>query len=76
MGWGRTNNKRGDAGDRFTGGAHSNVLQKLKVPFIPNVACRENYPSFQNITTNKQICAGGERGMFMSIKLKIISYCI
>ena len=68
MGWGRTNNKRHDAGDRFTGGAHSNVLQKLKVPFIPNLSCRKNYQAFSNITTNKQICAGGERGTFMSIK--------
>ena len=72
MGWGRTNNKRGDAGDRFTGGAHSNVLQKLKVPFIPNVSCRGNYKAFRNITTNKQICAGGERGTLMSIKMCIM----
>ena len=62
MGWGRTNNLRGDAGDRFVGGAHSNVLQKLKVPFIPNAICRTTYKSFRSITNNKQICAGGERG--------------
>ena len=60
MGWGRTNNNRFDAGDRFMGGAHSNVLQKLKVPFITNELCRTNYTAFNNITTNKQICAGGE----------------
>ena len=62
MGWGRTNNNRFDAGDRFMGGAHSNVLQKLKVPFITNELCRTNYTAFNNITTNKQICAGGEKG--------------
>ena len=64
MGWGRTNNNRFDAGDRFQGGAHSNVLQKLKVPFIANELCRQNYTAFNNITSNKQICAGGERGKF------------
>ena len=64
MGWGRTNNNRFDAGDRFVGGAHSNVLQKLKVPFISNELCRQNYTAFNNITSNKQICAGGERGKF------------
>ena len=69
MGWGRTNNKRNDAGDRFSGGAHSNVLQKLKVPFIANDFCRSNYTAFQNITSNKQICAGGMQGIKIFVQL-------
>ena len=32
MGWGRTNNLRGDSGDKKEGGAYKNVLQKLALP--------------------------------------------
>ena len=67
MGWGRTNNKRFDLGDRFSGGAHSNILQQLEVPFIQNELCRSNYTAFQNITSDKQICAGGIKGILNSI---------
>ena len=63
MGWGRTNNNWDDAGDRFSGGAFSDILQQLKVPFIANDLCRSKYKAFQNITSNKQICAGGIKGI-------------
>ena len=72
MGWGRTNNKRSDAGDRFSGGAHSNILQKLEVPLVTNEMCRSNYKSFQNITRNKQICAGGIKGIYYNIFTTIL----
>ena len=72
MGWGRTNNKRSDAGDRFSGGAHSNILQKLEVPLVTNEMCRSNYKSFQNITRNKQICAGGIEGIYYNILTTIL----
>ena len=62
IGWGRTNNNKYDDGDRFEGGAHINILQKLEVPFIPNAKCRTDYKAFSNITSDKQVCAGGERG--------------
>ena len=61
-GWGRTNNKRNDAGDRFDGGAHANVLQKLKLPLILADKCKEDYKAYNVITSDKQVCAGGERG--------------
>ena len=72
MGWGRTNNKRNNAGDRFSGGAHSNILQKLEVPFVTNEMCRSNYKAFQNITRNKQICAGGIKGIYYNIFTTIL----
>ena len=72
MGWGRTNNKRNDVGDRFSGGAHSNILQQLEVPFVTNEMCRSNYKAFQNITRNKQICAGGIKGIYYNIFTTIL----
>ena len=72
MGWGRTNNKKNDAGDRFSGGAHSNILQQLEVPFVTNEMCRSNYKAFQNITRNKQICAGGIKGIYYNIFTTIL----
>ena len=63
-GWGRTNNNKFDIGDRFEGGAHSNALLQLKIPFITNEKCRSDFKAFSGITTDKQICAGGLRGMF------------
>ena len=74
MGWGRTNNKRADVGDRFSGGAHSNILQQLEVPFIANELCRSNYTAFQSITSNKQICAGGIEGIYLNISTIILYY--
>ena len=68
-GWGRTNNKRNDAGDRFDGGAHSNVLQKLKLPLILADKCKEDYKAYNVITSDKQVCAGGERGNYTMLGL-------
>ena len=61
-GWGRTNNNRRDSGDTLEGGAHSNVLQKLKLPLILADKCKEDYKAYSVITSDKQVCAGGERG--------------
>ena len=63
LGWGRTNNIRRDTGDTREGGAHSNVLQKLNLPFIPINECRDEFKSYSKLTNNKQVCAGGEKGM-------------
>ena len=62
MGWGRTNNVRGDSGDKKDGGAYKNVLQKLNMPHIENEWCRSNpqWRSFHRITTDRQVCAGGK----------------
>ena len=61
MGWGRTNNDRG-YGDKKSGGAYKNVLQKLVLPHIPIDECRSNskWRSFHRITEDRQICAGGK----------------
>ena len=62
MGWGRTNNLRGDSGDKKEGGAYKNVLQTLAIPAINIKKCRNNpkWRSFARITQDRQICAGGE----------------
>ena len=48
MGWGRTNNLRGDSGDKKEGGAYKNELQKLALPAIDIGKCRNN-PDFSFI---------------------------
>ena len=68
MGWGRTNNIRRDRGDTAEGGAHSNILQKLALPFIPIDECKETkdragQKPYATLTNNKQVCAGGRFGM-------------
>ena len=62
MGWGRTNNLRGDSGDKKEGGAYKNELQKLALPAIDIRKCRNNpaWRSFHRITPDRQLCAGGE----------------
>merc|ERR1712228_564591 len=62
MGWGRTNNIRGDTGDKNEGGAYKNVLQDLVMPHIDIGWCRSNpkWRSFHRITPDRQICAGGQ----------------
>ena len=62
MGWGRTNNFRGDQGDKREGGAFQKILQKLQLPHIPYSKCKSNWPAFRQISDDKQICAGGEQG--------------
>ena len=67
MGWGRTHNRR-DRGDTSEGGAHSNILQKLELPFVPIDKCKRtkdiagNEP-YATLTNTKQVCAGGRRGI-------------
>ena len=60
MGWGRTNNKRSDQGDKKEGGAFENILQKLAVPHIDTATCKSNpkWKAFHKITSNRQVCAG------------------
>lgn len=60
IGWGRTNNNVTDK-DRSSSGALPNILQQLKVPQVPVEKCKD-YKPFQNIDSEKQICAGGEKG--------------
>ena len=67
LGWGRTNNIRRDRGDTAEGGAHSNILQKLKLPFIPIDECKETkdrggQKPYATLTNDKQVCAGGRFG--------------
>ena len=63
MGWGRTNNIKGDSGDKKEGGAYKNILQRVALPAINIRKCR-NHPkwrsSYHQITTDRQLCAGGE----------------
>ena len=61
IGWGRTNNKRGDNGDREEGGAYKSTLQELNVPYIPIQTCKSNptWKTFSKISDDRQICAGG-----------------
>ena len=67
LGWGRTNNAIRDRGDTSEGGAHSNILQKLELPFVPIQECKEtkdragNEP-YATLTNTKQVCAGGRKG--------------
>ena len=70
MGWGRTNNLRGDSGDKKEGGAYKNVLQKLALPAIDIRKCRNNpaWRSFHRITPDRQLCAGGEIREFLLLK--------
>jgi len=60
-GWGRTNNDAYDRGDIRVSGAHSAILQKLEVPLIDVITCRENNTIFKELT-EKQVCAGGIPG--------------
>jgi len=62
MGWGRRNKRRGDSGDKKSGGAYKNVLQKLAMPHIKTEECRTNpkWRSFHRITADRQVCAGGK----------------
>ena len=67
LGWGRTNNIRRDRGDTAEGGAHSNILQKLALPFIPIQECKETkdrggQKPYATLTDDKQVCAGGRFG--------------
>ena len=66
MGWGRTNNVRGDSGDKKEAGAYKSILQKLALPHIPIGWCRSNpkWRSFHRITEDRQVCAGGKTGKF------------
>ena len=76
MGWGRTNNLRGDSGDKKEGGAYKNVLQTLAIPAINIKKCRNNpkWRSFARITQDRQICAGGEIRKFRTLSLRNIWY--
>ena len=83
MGWGRTNNLRGDSGDKKEGGAYKNVLQKLALPAIDIRKCRNNpaWRSFHRITPDRQLCAGGEireflylDKLFVKSKVKYLSW--
>ena len=63
MGWGRTTNRRSDRGNVQEGGAHSNILQKLNVSFVPIENCTAIAKAYNNLTSDKQICAKtGRRG--------------
>ena len=77
MGWGRTNNVRGDFGDKKEAGAYKSILQKLALPHIAIGWCRSNpkWRSFHRISEDRQVCAGGKTGKFfylsMSLSLRI-----
>jgi len=64
MGWGRTNNVRGDSGDKKEAGAYKSILQKLALPHIAIGWCRSNpkWRSFHRISEDRQVCAGGKTG--------------
>ena len=66
MGWGRTNNVRGDFGDKKEAGAYKSILQKLALPHIAIGWCRSNpkWRSFHRISEDRQVCAGGKTGKF------------
>ena len=65
MGWGRRNNDPNDRGNLTNTGAFSSILQQLIVPQVPIQKCKL-FPSFQNINEKKQICAGGEQGIYVT----------
>jgi hypothetical protein len=70
MGWGRRNNDPNDRGNLTNTGAFSNILQQLIVPQVPTQQCKK-FPSFQDINEQKQICAGGEPGIYLGWKLNL-----
>ena len=61
-GWGRTQNDVYDRGDIGVSGAHSSRLRKVEVPYIPIDQCKSDYSIFQDISHDRQICAGGIKG--------------
>ena len=61
-GWGRTSSNTRDQGDFRRVGAHSNIMQKLKVPDISIEECKTKYDVFKNIHPTSHLCAGGEIG--------------
>ena len=64
MGWGRTHNEHGDPGDYDKGGAFKHILQKLDIPHVPTAQCKAMSTSFNQITSDRQVCAGGEASKY------------
>ena len=61
MGWGRMVNSPYILGDRLRAGAHSKILQKLKMSLINNEKCKSVVHNYKNITNDKQVCASTGR---------------
>ena len=49
MGWGRTNNVKGDSGDKKEGGAYKNILQRVALPAINIRKSFENEHKKKNV---------------------------
>ena len=62
-GWGRNfeEHKIG-AGDFANSGAYTPKLQKADVPLLNGTKCKEDFPVFKSISSDRHICGGGESG--------------
>ena len=62
-GWGRnTKIHRLGAGDFQNSGAYTPNLLKLVLPVYNGTKCKQDYPVFKRISSEKHLCAGGEEG--------------
>ena len=62
-GWGRTvKDPSPGAGDFINSGAFSEHLLKVALPIMDAVECKSRFPIFKDISNDRQICAGGEKG--------------
>ena len=64
-GWGRTTKiHRIGEGDFEDTGAFSAHLLKVNLPVRNGTQCKKEYPVFRRISSEKHLCAGGEKGSY------------
>ena len=64
-GWGRTTKLyRIGEGDFDATGAFSSNLLKVVVPVRNGTQCKKDFPIFRRISSERQLCAGGEKGNY------------
>ena len=62
-GWGRNQKvHKSGSGDFQNSGAYTPNLLKLVLPVFNATKCKEDHKIFKSISSEKHLCAGGERG--------------
>ena len=62
-GWGRNQKIHTlGSGDFQNSGAYTPNLLKLVLPVYNGTKCKQDYPVFKSISSEKHLCAGGEKG--------------
>ena len=60
-GWGLNTVNRWNIGSQFESGASTDILQELKVPLLDHEDCNSKFK--EEISDERQICAGGDPGI-------------